>query len=153
MPDSPASRLLRKDLVEVSDPPFLVEREKYVDGGCTDFASSIDHSGGDWALYPSFYLRESRGALADFWNAQFGTGLSADQILLTRGSSEGIDLCLRASDAVDITLTPVALLLAFEPARDVWVEEGAERKMPYWGLVFGLGGRWTVPLKGLSRRD
>jgi hypothetical protein len=64
-----------------------------------------------------------------------------------------IDIAIRASDAVDITLTPIALLLAFEPARDVWFEDGIERKMPYWGLVFGLGGRWTVPLKGLARSD
>ena len=64
-----------------------------------------------------------------------------------------IDLSLRASDAVDLTLTPIALVLAFEPARDVWVEEGIERKMPYWGFVFGLGGRWTIPAKGLSQRD
>jgi hypothetical protein len=43
------------------------------------------------------------------------------------------------------------LLLVFQPNRDVWVEEGMESKVPYWGLSCALGTRWTIPVRGLAR--
>lgn len=63
-----------------------------------------------------------------------------------------VDLAIRVSETVDLALTPIALVLGFQPGRDVWVEEGIERKMPYWGLAFSLGARWRIPARGLSGR-
>jgi len=58
-----------------------------------------------------------------------------------------IILTYRPVETMEIFLKPIGFLLLIEPGRDVWVEEGLESKVPYWGMVFGLGVGWTVPVQ------
>jgi histidinol-phosphate aminotransferase len=100
---------VRADLVAVSDPRFLIEREAAAEAGALDFASSINHAAGPMALYPPFYPEKICGEVALSLNAQMGTtALRAENILITRGSSEGIDLSLRAclTPGVDAIVYP-----------------------------------------------
>ncbi|MDD5306454.1 MAG: hypothetical protein PHU25_03955 [Deltaproteobacteria bacterium] len=56
-----------------------------------------------------------------------------------------IELSWRVTDAFDLSVTPLAFALLVQPARDVWVEEGLESKVPFVGLAVGLGMGWSLP--------
>ncbi len=94
MPKTVAQKFLRAELVSTPEPAFLIARERAVEEGCVDFASNIDQSAGPMANYPSCELLNLRTKLADRLVPESGIG--PDNLLVIRGSSEGIDLSLRA---------------------------------------------------------
>lgn len=57
-----------------------------------------------------------------------------------------LEVTYRPIETMEIFIVPMGLLLLFEPTRDVWVEEGIESKMPYFGMNFGIGIGWAVPI-------
>lgn len=96
MPNSSPLRFLRKTLLDVSDPKFLLEREKAAEEGAIDFASSINHEAGVNALYPPFDPLSIKQKALSILSHGSSAQLGPRNLLFTRGSSEGIDLCLRA---------------------------------------------------------
>ena len=105
--------------------------------------------GASVGFYPA-QLRSSIGVTA-FWRPQALDGILAvggtityypEQWIIFRVPE--ISLRWRVTDGFDLTLLPISLVLVLEPARDFWVEEGFESKVPYWGLGFALGMLWDL---------